>query len=141
MKISGRPQVYLESPVRDWTLLTHQLVESSFGYCSFPLSVDVSPMGRPRRSAVYRHPKSNSLVVGCRSQDEMQICRMKPKDDFARRSIKYRSFIANRPCPNQPPLIEFKPGRYVVHSRYVVCQRPGNEVFRLLITDRGFWRL
>src|ERR1700677_5012154 len=114
---AGVQEFYLENPVYNRARLTHELIEALLGYRSFPLSVDIIAMGRSRRSTVYRHPKSYNLVVGRRSQDEMQISRIEPKDDFALCSIKYSSFLANRPCPNQPPLIKFKPGGCVVHSR------------------------
>src|ERR687885_2485571 len=93
----------LEVAVGDGTRLADQLIQPLLGHRAAALGVDVAAVRLARRSPVEPHAKAHGGASRGRSQDEVQIARMKAIRDPAVGLVQHGWLLLHGPVTHQRP--------------------------------------
>src|SRR5262252_9479265 len=108
---AGIEKLDLERPIFNGSLLADQLIQTVAVDDAVALFVDVHARIVERRRAVEQHAKAHGLAARFRTKHEMEIARVKTKDDLAVRLCREGLLLADVPPALEPPLVDVQPAR------------------------------
>src|SRR5215467_4210115 len=138
---AGIEKLDLERPVFNRSLLADQLIQTIAVDDAVALLVDVHTRIVERRSAVEQYAKTHGLAARLRTKHEMEIARVKAKDDLAVRLCRESLLLPDVPPALEPPLVDVQSSRSRVAFVVVALDVfRGGPVFLSQVADVGLGR-
>src|SRR5580704_2228832 len=128
---AGIEKFNFECAVLHFSFLPDQLVQAVFLHHTLALRVGVHAVVFARRGAVDANAKANRLAILARSQNEMQVARMKPEEHFPWGGHQRRMLIAHSPVSGESPLVDGQARRSRVRLWCVFTNRLRRRVILL----------
>ena len=102
----GSEERDLERTVGDRSALADQLIQTLLGQRSLSLFVDVESASIVRGLSVDEHSKRHGRTSGTRTHDEIDVARVKAKDDPSIGSVQHARSTPDRPVSQECPLVQ-----------------------------------